>query len=132
MIFICHHAETVRAPEGAQSVVISLHGSTSYLNATVFLKVCHRASDTYSTITYGRGRGTPALRALCATARLRRQKTLYWRAVGNRKSILAYMCLHRAQTGAAFSSDITIAFITIFSNRVCPHIFTIFVPSFYL
>jgi len=35
MIFICHDAERIRAPEGAQSVVISLHRSTSYLNATV-------------------------------------------------------------------------------------------------
>ena len=33
MIFICHDAERIRAPEGALSVVISLHGSTSHLNA---------------------------------------------------------------------------------------------------
>jgi hypothetical protein len=35
-IFICRHAERVRAPEGAESVVISLHGPASYSNATVY------------------------------------------------------------------------------------------------
>ena len=91
-----------------------------------FLKVCHHASDTYTIITYGREKGASVLRALCVAVRLRRQKTLCWCAVGNPRSILAFMCLHRAQTGAqCFIAILQLplsSYFQIGSIHICSHL----------
>jgi hypothetical protein len=120
-IFICHRTERVRAPEGAQSVVISLHGSTSYLNATVFSEsLPPRFWHIHYNNLRKRKRSICVTSIVCCCEVEATEDAVLVCSGEPQEHTRVYVLTQSTDWCTVFYSDITNPFIIIFSNRVYP------------